>query len=55
MKELLAKPDTMRITTPVLPRETLERVLEIIRKDIAEAKCGWTTRRKISKAISWTW
>jgi ABC-2 type transport system ATP-binding protein len=35
LKELLAKPDTLRITTPVLPRETMERVLEIIRKDIS--------------------
>jgi ABC-2 type transport system ATP-binding protein len=35
LKELLAEPDTMRITTPVLPRETLEKVLEIIRKDIS--------------------
>jgi ABC-2 type transport system ATP-binding protein len=34
LKELLAEPDTLRITTPLLPRETLERVLEIIRKDI---------------------
>lgn len=34
LKELLAKPDTLRITTPVLARETMERVLEIIRKDI---------------------
>ncbi|MEJ0090997.1 MAG: ABC transporter ATP-binding protein [Limisphaerales bacterium] len=34
LKELLAEPDTLRITTPVLTRETLERVLEIIRKDI---------------------
>jgi ABC-2 type transport system ATP-binding protein len=34
LKELLAKPDSLRITTPVLPRETLERVLEIIRKDL---------------------
>ena len=33
LKELLAKPDTLRITMPVLPRETLERVLEIIRHD----------------------
>ena len=31
--ELLAKPDTLRITTPVLPRETMERVLATIRKD----------------------
>src|ERR1044071_9144580 len=38
LKELLSKPDTLRITTPVLPRETLERVLEIIRKDAAGDK-----------------
>ena len=38
LKELLAKPDTLRITTPVLPRETLERVLEIIRRDAAADK-----------------
>lgn len=35
LKDLLAKPDTLRITTPVLPRPTMERVLEIIRKDIS--------------------
>jgi len=35
LKDLLAKPDTLRITTPVLPRETLERVLQIIRHDAA--------------------
>ncbi|HWF17952.1 MAG TPA: ABC transporter ATP-binding protein [Verrucomicrobiae bacterium] len=34
LKELLATPDVVRITTPVLQRETLERALEIIRKDI---------------------
>ena len=38
LKELLAKPDTIRITTPVLPRETLERVLAAIRADVAEEK-----------------
>jgi ABC-2 type transport system ATP-binding protein len=38
LKELLAKPDTLRITTPVLPRETLERVLEVIRHDITTDK-----------------
>lgn len=38
LKELLAKPDTLRITTPVLPRETMERVLEIIRKDISNGE-----------------
>jgi ABC-2 type transport system ATP-binding protein len=35
LKELLTEPDTLRITTPVLPRATLERVLEIIRHDAA--------------------
>jgi ABC-2 type transport system ATP-binding protein len=35
LKELLAKPDSIRITTPALPRETMERVLAIIRKDVA--------------------
>jgi ABC-2 type transport system ATP-binding protein len=35
LKELLAEPDTLRITTPMLSRETLERVLEIIRKDVS--------------------
>ncbi len=35
LKELLAEPDTLRITTPVLPRPTLERVLEIIRHDLS--------------------
>src|SRR5664280_2151752 len=43
LKELLATPDTLRITTPVLPRETLERVLAIIRKDVAEDKVSIDT------------
>ena len=34
LKDLLARPDTLRITTPVLTRETLERVLSVIRHDI---------------------
>jgi ABC-2 type transport system ATP-binding protein len=38
LQELLSKPDAIRITTPVLPRETLERVLEIIRSDVAAEK-----------------
>ena len=38
LKELLAEPDTLRITTPVLPRATLERVLEIIRHDITKGE-----------------
>jgi ABC-2 type transport system ATP-binding protein len=36
LKELLATPDAVRITTPMLPRETMNRVLEVIRKDVAE-------------------
>jgi len=38
LKELLATPDSVRITTPALPRETMERVLELIRKDVAVDK-----------------
>jgi ABC-2 type transport system ATP-binding protein len=38
LKDLLATPDAIRITTPALPRETMERVLEIIRKDVAGDK-----------------
>jgi ABC-2 type transport system ATP-binding protein len=38
LKELLATPDAIRITTPALPRETMERVLAMIRKDVAEDK-----------------
>jgi ABC-2 type transport system ATP-binding protein len=38
LKELLAKPDSLRITTPVLSRPTLERVLEIIRTDAAKGE-----------------
>ncbi|MCW5551196.1 MAG: ABC transporter ATP-binding protein [Verrucomicrobiae bacterium] len=38
LKELLATPDVVRITTPALPRETMERVLEIIRCDVAKDK-----------------
>lgn len=36
LKELLATPDQVRITTPLLPRETMNRVLEAIRKDVAD-------------------
>src|SRR5438552_9555302 len=35
LKDLLATPDAVRITTPALPRETMQRVLELIRKDVA--------------------
>jgi ABC-2 type transport system ATP-binding protein len=38
LKDLLATPDTLRITTPVLPRETLEKVLATIRKDITSGE-----------------
>ena len=38
LKELLATPDAIRITIPALSRETMERVLEIIRKDVAGDK-----------------
>ena len=38
LRELLATPDAIRITTPTLPRATMERVLELIRKDVAEDK-----------------
>ena len=36
LKELLATPDVVRITAPVLSRETMERALEIIRKEVTE-------------------
>src|SRR2546422_4773216 len=36
--EVLAEPDPISINTPALPRETMERVLEMIRKDVAEDK-----------------
>ena len=38
LRDLLATPDSIRITTPTLPRETMERVLQVIRHDIAEDK-----------------
>src|SRR5215831_500115 len=36
--ELLATPDAIQITTPALPRETMQRVLDLIRKDVAQDK-----------------
>jgi ABC-2 type transport system ATP-binding protein len=36
LNELLATPDSLRITTPSLPRETIEKVLQILRKDVAD-------------------
>src|SRR5208282_368630 len=38
LRELLATPDAVRITTPALPRETMERVLALIRQDVAADK-----------------
>ncbi len=36
LKELLSEPDTLRITTPVLQRDTMEKVLEMIRRDVGQ-------------------
>src|SRR5438477_12460380 len=38
LKELLATPDAIRISAPALSRPTMERVLELIRRDIASDK-----------------
>jgi ABC-2 type transport system ATP-binding protein len=38
LKELLATPDAIQITTPALSRQTMERVLETIRQNVAEDK-----------------
>jgi len=38
LKDLLANRDAVRITTPPLPREKMQRVLELIRTDVAEDK-----------------
>ena len=35
LKDLLARPDSIRITTPMLPRETLQRVLDTLRSEVA--------------------
>ena len=43
LKELLATPDSIRITTPALSRETMERVLAVIRKDVADDKVSIDT------------
>lgn len=34
LRELLANPDSVRITMPTLPRDTMERVLDLIRKEV---------------------
>jgi ABC-2 type transport system ATP-binding protein len=38
LQELLATPDQLQITVPLLPRASLERVLELIRQDVAADK-----------------
>jgi ABC-2 type transport system ATP-binding protein len=38
LKELLSTPDAVRITTPTLSRATMEKILEIIRRDVSEDK-----------------
>src|SRR3989454_8851889 len=38
LKDLLSKPDSIRITAPVLRRETMQRVLEIVRSEVAADK-----------------
>jgi ABC-2 type transport system ATP-binding protein len=38
LKDLLARPDAVRITTPVLSRDSMEQVLEIIRRDVDGGK-----------------
>ena len=38
LKELLAKPDSIRITMPPLSRETMQHVLDVIRHDVAADK-----------------
>ncbi len=36
LKELLKEPDTIQISSPVLPKPTLQRVLDTIRQDVGE-------------------
>jgi ABC-2 type transport system ATP-binding protein len=38
LKELLVKPDTVRITMPPLPRQSMQAVLDMIRHDVAADK-----------------
>jgi hypothetical protein len=38
LNELLATPNTIQITTPALPRETMQNVWNVIRKDVTEDK-----------------
>ena len=38
LRELLAKPDSVRITMPPLSREAMQRVLELIKRDVSDDK-----------------
>jgi ABC-2 type transport system ATP-binding protein len=38
LKELLATPDAVRITTPILARPTLEKVLDVLHKELPDDK-----------------
>ena len=38
LKELLATPDSVQITAPVLPRQVMERVLEILRSEVGSER-----------------
>ncbi|HTA31376.1 MAG TPA: ABC transporter ATP-binding protein [Candidatus Cybelea sp.] len=38
LRELLATPDTVRITMPALGRESMQKVLDVIRRDVAADK-----------------
>jgi hypothetical protein len=38
LRELLVKPDTVRISMPPLPREDMQAILNIIRRDVAADK-----------------
>jgi len=55
LKDLLATPDTIRITTPALPRETMQRVLEIIRRTWRVTRSGLTRPHRTWRATFSTW
>ncbi len=43
LRDLLAEPDAVTITTPNLPRETMEKVLEILRREVGQDRVRLTT------------
>ena len=56
LKELLATPDAVRITTPALSRETMERVLDHHSPGRRGGQGrGWIRRRRTWRAIFWKW